>query len=58
MVLLQSIPPAERLSLGITPDLVGLSIGVEDIDDLIADVEQALSWAVDGWKSASSSDSE
>ncbi|KIJ46790.1 hypothetical protein M422DRAFT_249523 [Sphaerobolus stellatus SS14] len=57
-----SIPPAERLALGITPDLVHLTVGVEDIDDLIADVEQALSWAVEGWNSTStrvaSSDSE
>ncbi|KIJ32016.1 hypothetical protein M422DRAFT_36044 [Sphaerobolus stellatus SS14] len=50
-----SIPPAERLALGITPDLVRLSVGVEDIDDLIADVEQALSWAVEGWNSTSTS---
>ncbi|KIJ31158.1 hypothetical protein M422DRAFT_36324 [Sphaerobolus stellatus SS14] len=28
-----SIPPAERLALGITPDLVRLSVGVEDVGD-------------------------
>ncbi|KAF8513993.1 Cys/Met metabolism PLP-dependent enzyme-domain-containing protein [Hysterangium stoloniferum] len=45
-----SIPPAERAALGITADLVRLSVGVEDRDDLIADVEQALEWAVTGYK--------
>ncbi|KIJ33814.1 hypothetical protein M422DRAFT_264104 [Sphaerobolus stellatus SS14] len=51
----ESIPPAERLALGITPALVRLSVGVVDVDHLIADVEQALSWAIHGWNSASTS---
>ncbi len=34
---------AEKKDLaGITPDLVRISIGIEDIDDLIADLEQAM----------------
>lgn len=37
-----SIPPAERALLGIGDNLVRLSVGVEDVDDLLADVEQAL----------------
>lgn len=37
-----SVPPETRLSVGITDDLVRLSVGVEDIEDLIADLEQAL----------------
>jgi methionine-gamma-lyase len=36
------VPPAERQRLGITESLVRLSIGVENPDDLIADIEQAL----------------
>jgi methionine-gamma-lyase len=36
------VPPAERERLGITESLVRLSIGVENPDDLIADIEQAL----------------
>jgi methionine-gamma-lyase len=36
------VPPAERKRLGITESLVRLSIGVENPDDLIADIEQAL----------------
>ncbi|WP_266169933.1 cystathionine gamma-synthase [Dyella subtropica] len=38
-----SIPEARRQALGITGDLVRLSVGVEDAEDLIADLEQALS---------------
>ncbi|KAB1160329.1 cystathionine gamma-synthase [Tenacibaculum aiptasiae] len=37
-----SIPEAERLKLGITNSLIRLSIGIEDIDDLLADLSQAL----------------
>ncbi|EJD05693.1 uncharacterized protein FOMMEDRAFT_166049 [Fomitiporia mediterranea MF3/22] len=43
-----SIPPAERAQLGIGDDLVRLSVGVEDGDDLVRDVEQALQVAVYG----------
>ncbi len=32
----------EQLAAGITPDMIRLSIGLEDIDDLIWDLEQAL----------------
>ncbi len=32
----------EQLSTGVTPDFIRLSIGIEHIDDIIADVEQAL----------------
>jgi cystathionine beta-lyase/cystathionine gamma-synthase len=31
--------------MGITPDLVRISVGIEDLDDLIADLEAALSGA-------------
>ncbi len=37
-----SIPPAERALLGIGDNLVRLSVGVEEEEDLVADVEQAL----------------
>jgi cystathionine gamma-lyase len=37
-----SIPPEKRAALGISDSLVRLSCGVEDADDLIADLEQAL----------------
>ncbi|HEY2708033.1 MAG TPA: PLP-dependent aspartate aminotransferase family protein [Caulobacteraceae bacterium] len=37
-----SIPPAQRQALGIEDGLIRLSVGIEDCDDLIADLEQAL----------------
>jgi cystathionine gamma-lyase len=37
-----SIPPAERAAIGITEDLVRLSVGIEDIADLIEDLARAL----------------
>lgn len=37
-----SIPAEKRAALGITDDLVRLSVGIEDADDLIADIEKAL----------------
>jgi cystathionine gamma-lyase len=37
-----SVPPEKRAALGIADGLVRLSVGVEHIDDLIADLQQAL----------------
>lgn len=37
-----SVPEARKKALGITDNLVRISIGVEDADDLIADFDQAL----------------
>lgn len=37
-----SIPEEKRKEIGITDDLVRLSVGVEDISDLLADLEQAF----------------
>ncbi len=37
-----SVPPALRDKLGIGPNLLRLSAGVEDLSDLIADLKQAL----------------
>jgi methionine-gamma-lyase len=39
------IPEEERLRLGITPALIRISVGIEDPDDLITDLNQAL----DAW---------
>jgi methionine-gamma-lyase len=36
------IPEEERLRLGITPTLIRISVGIEDPDDLIVDLNQAL----------------
>jgi cystathionine gamma-lyase len=38
-----SIPREERLKVGLTDSLIRLSVGVEDADDLIEDLEKALS---------------
>ncbi|HXC15910.1 MAG TPA: PLP-dependent aspartate aminotransferase family protein, partial [Holophagaceae bacterium] len=37
-----SVPEADRAKLGITDSLLRLSVGVESVEDLIADLEQAL----------------
>lgn len=37
-----SIPEKERLKMGITDALIRLSVGIEDIDDLLADLDNAL----------------
>jgi cystathionine gamma-lyase/cystathionine beta-lyase/cystathionine gamma-lyase/homocysteine desulfhydrase len=36
------VPPEERRRLGITDGLVRISVGIEDVEDLIADLDQAL----------------
>lgn len=38
-----SIPREERLAVGLTDSLIRLSVGIEDADDLIDDLKQALS---------------
>jgi len=38
----QRLPDAQKISLGITPGLVRMSVGLEDECDLIADIRQAL----------------
>jgi cystathionine gamma-lyase len=38
-----SIPKEEREKVGVTDNLLRLSVGVEDIEDLLADLDQALS---------------
>jgi cystathionine gamma-lyase len=37
-----SLPPAMRASLGISDTLIRLSVGIEDVDDLIAELQGAL----------------
>jgi len=38
----QQLSSEEQLATGVTPDFVRLSIGIENVDDIIADIEQAL----------------
>ena len=37
-----SIPPEKRAAVGIDDGLVRISVGIEDVRDLIADLEQVL----------------
>jgi cystathionine beta-lyase/cystathionine gamma-synthase len=37
-----SVPPALRKKMGLTDSLVRLSVGIEDVEDLVADLDQAL----------------
>ena len=38
----REVPPAERARLGITDGLVRIAVGIEDVADLEADIDQAL----------------
>jgi methionine-gamma-lyase len=38
-----AIPEEQKRSIGVTPGLIRLSVGIEDIEDLIGDLDQALS---------------
>jgi cystathionine beta-lyase/cystathionine gamma-synthase len=38
-----SVPIEKRNSLGITDGLVRVSVGIEDVEDIIEDLDQALS---------------
>ncbi len=42
----EQLSESERRAAGVTPDLVRLSIGLEDVGDLIADLDRALASAV------------
>ena len=35
----------EQLTAGVTPDMIRLSVGIEDIDDILWDLDQALAQA-------------
>jgi len=38
----QQLSPEEQFATGVTPDFIRLSVGLEHIDDILADIEQAL----------------
>ena len=38
----QQLEPAEQEAAGVTPGLVRLSVGIETIDDILADIEAGL----------------
>ena len=41
------LSPADQLASGVTPGYVRLSVGIEHIDDIIADLDQALAIVAD-----------
>ena len=42
----QQLSPEEQRATGVTPDFIRLSIGIEHVDDIIADIDRALDKAV------------
>jgi O-acetylhomoserine (thiol)-lyase len=38
----QQLSPEEQMASGVSPDFIRLSVGIEDVNDIIADIEQAL----------------
>jgi len=49
-----SVPPERRQAIGITDGLIRFSVGVEDVNDLLNDLEQALGSEVKGQRSKQS----
>jgi O-acetylhomoserine (thiol)-lyase len=38
----RQLSPEEQLKVGVTPEMIRLSVGIEHIDDIIEDLAQAL----------------
>lgn len=38
----QQLPESDQAAAGVTPDMVRLSVGLEDLDDILWDLDQAL----------------
>ena len=41
----RQMPPDVQLKAGVRPEMIRLSVGIEHIDDIVADLDQALSRA-------------
>ncbi len=39
----QQLTTEEQAATGVTPDFIRVSVGLEDVEDIIADIDQALS---------------
>ena len=48
----QQLTTEEQAAAGVTPDLVRLSIGIEDVRDILADIDQALALSTEQVSSA------
>jgi O-acetylhomoserine (thiol)-lyase len=42
-----TLSPEEQESTGVTPDFIRMSVGIENVEDIIADIDQALKKAVE-----------
>lgn len=42
----RQLSEAEQISAGVSPDMIRLSVGIEDVEDIIADLEQAIAEAI------------
>ncbi|MBW2405061.1 MAG: PLP-dependent transferase, partial [Deltaproteobacteria bacterium] len=42
----QQLSPEEQQQTGVVPEYVRISVGIEDVRDIIADIDQALAVAV------------
>jgi O-acetylhomoserine (thiol)-lyase len=42
----QQLTPEEQIETGVTPDYIRLSVGLEDVEDIKEDIDQALRKAV------------
>jgi len=42
----QQLTAEEQAATGVTPDFIRVSVGIEDVEDIIADLDQALAKAV------------
>ena len=51
----EQLTPEQQRATGVTPELVRLSVGLEDVRDLIADLDQALGEGVNGHESGTGS---
>ena len=40
------MPAADQKKAGVTPEMIRLSVGIEHVDDIVADLDQALARAV------------
>ncbi len=49
----QQLSAEEQATTGVTPDLIRLSVGIEDIRDILADIDQALALSAEAANSAS-----
>ena len=38
----RQMPPADQIRAGVRPEAIRISVGIEHIDDIIADLHQAL----------------